>query len=220
LALQISKVPMIRDFGVLLAIGIIVLVVVGIVVPASALGIREWTKPTTERGPSVVERVVVWLGGLPTSVGPVLIGLAIAVFVGEVGSEAWEVHPKVAPRPGDLLVRKTACDAFHETALSAELAARGARHLVIAGCKTEACIETTCRRAVTLGYAVTLVADGHSTTDVAAMPAPRIIAYHNQILNGFGAYVAGAPCEIVVTPGGEVQFDRAHDVPSSVQEGS
>ncbi|MDX2379500.1 MAG: MMPL family transporter [Acidimicrobiia bacterium] len=87
LALQISKVPMIRDFGVLLAIGVVVLVVVGIVVPASALGIREWTKPTTERGPSVVERVVVWLGGLPTATGPFLIGLAVAVFVGGVLTE-------------------------------------------------------------------------------------------------------------------------------------
>ncbi|MBV1893735.1 MAG: MMPL family transporter, partial [Ilumatobacteraceae bacterium] len=42
LALRISKVPMIRDFGVLLAIGVVVLVIVGIVVPAAALGIREW----------------------------------------------------------------------------------------------------------------------------------------------------------------------------------
>ena len=41
LALRISKVPMIRDFGILLAIGITVLVIVGIVVTASALGIRE-----------------------------------------------------------------------------------------------------------------------------------------------------------------------------------
>ncbi len=87
LALQISKVPMIRDFGILLALGVIVLVIIGIVVPATALGIREWTSRTTHRGPSVVERVVVWLGGLPTAAGPVLIGLAVAVFVGGVLTE-------------------------------------------------------------------------------------------------------------------------------------
>lgn len=139
--------------------------------------------------------------------------------VGEVGSPTWEVHPKIAPRQTDLRLRKTACDAFHETSLRDELEARAIRHLVIAGCKTEACIDTTCRRAVTLGYAVTLVADGHSTTDVEPMPAPQIIAYHNKILNEFGAYVAGAPREIIVAPGSEVQFDRERDVPSSVQEG-
>ena len=83
-ALRISKVPMIRDFGVLLAIGISVLVVIGIVVTASALGIREYTKRTAERPPSMVERVVVKLGGLPTSVGPFLIGLAAVLFIGGV----------------------------------------------------------------------------------------------------------------------------------------
>ena len=83
-ALRISKVPMIRDFGVLLAIGISVLLVIGIVVTASALGIREYTKRTEVRPPSVVERVVVKLGGLPTKIGPVLIGLAADLFIGGV----------------------------------------------------------------------------------------------------------------------------------------
>ena len=84
LALRISKVPMIRDFGVLLALGISVLVVIGIVVTASALGIREYTKRTEERPPSMVERIVVKLGGLPTKLGPLFIGLAAVLFVGGV----------------------------------------------------------------------------------------------------------------------------------------
>ncbi|WP_241432226.1 efflux RND transporter permease subunit [Ilumatobacter nonamiensis] len=84
LALRISKVPMIRDFGVLLAVGIVVLVVVGIVVPASVLGIREWTKPTEERGDSLVERAVVKLGGLPTKLGLPMIILASILFIGGV----------------------------------------------------------------------------------------------------------------------------------------
>ena len=87
LALRISKVPMIRDFGVLLAIGVIVLVIVGIVVPTSALGIREWKKRTEERPPSVVERIVVRLGGLPTSFGLPLVLIAAALFVGGVLAE-------------------------------------------------------------------------------------------------------------------------------------
>lgn len=84
LALRISKVPMIRDFGILLAIGILVLVVTGIVVTAAALGIREWTKRTEERPPSMVERIVVKLGGLPTKFGLPLIVLAAVVFIGGV----------------------------------------------------------------------------------------------------------------------------------------
>ena len=87
LALRISKVPMIRDFGILLAIGITVLVIVGIIITASALGIREYTKRTEVRGASVVERVVVKLGGLPTKFGLPLVILATVLFVGGVLAE-------------------------------------------------------------------------------------------------------------------------------------
>ena len=82
LALRISKVPMIRDFGVLLAVGIVVLVIVGIVIPATVLGVREYRKPTVDRKPSLVERLVVKLGGLPTTFALPLVALAVALFVG------------------------------------------------------------------------------------------------------------------------------------------
>ncbi len=84
LALRISKVPMIRDFGVLLAVGVVVLVIVGVVIPASALGIREWTKRTEERKESAVEKLVVKLGGLPTKAGIPIVILATVLFVGGV----------------------------------------------------------------------------------------------------------------------------------------
>ncbi len=83
-ALRISKVPMIRDFGVLLAIGIMVLVVVGIVVPASALGIREYKKRTEVRPESLVEKIVVKLGSLPTSWGLGLLIASALLFFGGV----------------------------------------------------------------------------------------------------------------------------------------
>jgi len=84
LALRISKVPMIRDFGVLLAVGVIVLVAIGIIVPVAVLGAREYNAPTKDRGESMVERLVVKLGGLPTSAGIVMIVAAIGLFVGGV----------------------------------------------------------------------------------------------------------------------------------------
>ncbi len=83
-ALRISKVPMIRDFGVLLGVGVLVLVAVGIVVPAAALGIREYTKPTEHRPVSYVEKIVVKLGGLPTKVGLPLVIVSFALFLGGV----------------------------------------------------------------------------------------------------------------------------------------
>jgi nicotinamidase-related amidase len=58
--------------------------------------------------------------------------------------------------------------------------------LVIAGCKTQFCIDTTVRAATSRGYDVTLVADAHTTTDSDALTARQIIAHHNATLNDFG----------------------------------
>ncbi len=49
-ALRFAKVPMIRDFGLLLAVGIAVICLCSIVVPLAALGIREFKSPTKGRG--------------------------------------------------------------------------------------------------------------------------------------------------------------------------
>ncbi|MCH7787897.1 MAG: MMPL family transporter [Acidobacteria bacterium] len=80
LALRISQVPMIRDFGVLLAIGVTALLITGVVIPAASLGIREWTTPTTERKTSLVEHIVVRLGSLPSKLGLPLVILAVILF--------------------------------------------------------------------------------------------------------------------------------------------
>lgn len=103
------------------------------------------------------------------------------------GSEAWEIHPKIKPHAEDLIVRKRASDSFFETTLERELAARGTRHLVMTGCMTEYCVDTTARRAVSLGYDVTLVSDAHTTIDNKLLTAAQIIAHHNALLDGFDA---------------------------------
>jgi len=85
-ALRFSKVPMIRDFGILLAVGVAAICICSIVGPLAALGIREHKSPTQSRdyreGP--LGRLVVWLGGLPSKVGPPLVVAALVVFIGGV----------------------------------------------------------------------------------------------------------------------------------------
>ncbi|HEY5888302.1 MAG TPA: MMPL family transporter, partial [Acidimicrobiales bacterium] len=46
-ALRFAKVPMIRQFGLLLAVGIAVICLASIILPLAALGIREFRSPTT-----------------------------------------------------------------------------------------------------------------------------------------------------------------------------
>ena len=88
LALLISQVPMIRDFGVMLAIGVVVLVAVGIVLPTAVLGIREWKKRSEDRKASIPERIVVWLGGMRAGAAPFLLVASLVLFVAGVAFES------------------------------------------------------------------------------------------------------------------------------------
>ncbi len=86
-AMQVSRVPMIRDFGVLLMIGVGVLLFTGVVITASTLGIREYKGRTAVREESRVERVVVKLGSLsPKTAVPLIIG-SVLLFVAGIALE-------------------------------------------------------------------------------------------------------------------------------------
>jgi hydrophobe/amphiphile efflux-3 (HAE3) family protein len=86
LALRFAKVPMIRDFGLLLAVGVGVICLCSIIGPLSALGIREYRSPTTGKDfrEGGLGRLVVWLGELPATIAPFLIIGSLAVFVGGI----------------------------------------------------------------------------------------------------------------------------------------
>ncbi|MGD0793287.1 MAG: cysteine hydrolase family protein [Terriglobales bacterium] len=120
----------------------------------------------------------------------------------EAETSAWAIHPSVLPMSGDPVIRKKASDSFFETRLAEELRAGKIRHLIIVGGMTEYCVDTTCRRAVTLGYDVTLVADAHLTRDTPVLTAAQIIAHHNLLLDGFAA----GTHSIKVKPTGEISL--------------
>jgi len=119
----------------------------------------------------------------------------------EAGSLGWQIHPSVAPAYAEPVVRKKASDSFFETTLKQELDQRGIDHLIVTGCATQYCVDTACRRAVSLGYDVTLVSDAHTTVDNEIFTAEQIIAHHNSLLDGFDAgvhAVAVKPAEQVL----------------------
>jgi nicotinamidase-related amidase len=120
----------------------------------------------------------------------------------EVGSPGWQIHPEIKPHEEDLIIRKRASDSFFETTLQHELKARSIKHLIVAGCMTEYCVDTTSRRAISLGYDVTLVSDAHTTVDNKILTGAQIIAHHNALLDGFDA----GSRMITVTPADEVNF--------------
>jgi uncharacterized protein len=85
-ALRFAKVPMLRQFGLLLAVGIAVICLCSIVAPLATLGIREYKSPTKGRdfrtGP--LGRLVVWLGALPGSIAIPLTVISVLVFAGGI----------------------------------------------------------------------------------------------------------------------------------------
>lgn len=105
----------------------------------------------------------------------------------ERGIAGWEIREELALQPGDILVEKRSCDSFHETELHTLLQQQDISHLVIGGCQTQYCIDTTVRRAVSFGYDVSLIGDAHTTGDTASLKFADIVAHHNETLNGFKA---------------------------------
>lgn len=120
----------------------------------------------------------------------------------EPNTPGWPLRPEIAPGSGEPVIHKRACDAFFQTTLEAELSARSVQRLVIAGCMTQYCIDTTVRRAVSLGYDVALVADGHMTADSGSLRFEQIIAHHNALLDGFDA----GDHEVAVRPASEIDL--------------
>jgi nicotinamidase-related amidase len=107
--------------------------------------------------------------------------------IDEPGTQGWEIHPAITPDAGDSVIQKCHPDAFQDTHLQSELELKSITKLVIAGIQTEYCIDTTCRRAYSLGYDVTLVKDAHSTWDTDILTAEQVIAHHNNVLGNWFA---------------------------------
>jgi nicotinamidase-related amidase len=108
-------------------------------------------------------------------------------------SKGWQLAEALSTSPGDLRVRKTTPDSFHQTELHRLLQERGVNRLIVCGLQTEFCVDTTVRRALALGYEVVLASDGHSTMDNGVLSAAQIAAHHNTTLGhmtSFGPRVA------------------------------
>ncbi|MYR47064.1 cysteine hydrolase family protein [Streptomyces sp. SID5910] len=129
------------------------------------------------------------------------------------GTEGWHVVPELAPREGETVVDKTAPDSFLGTDLGAVLEGLGVTEVIVTGFATEVCVDTTARQALSRGYDLVVVADGHTTSlrgeaDTDLVPADASIAQCNAIYRTIG------------WPGRRIRVRAAADVDFTAPEGA
>jgi nicotinamidase-related amidase len=71
-----------------------------------------------------------------------------------------QVHPRVAPEPGDVVVVKKRVSAFAGSDLDVVLRAKGVDTLVLTGIATSGVVLSTLRQAADLDYRLVVLADG------------------------------------------------------------
>ena len=86
-------------------------------------------------------------------------------------------------RPGwfDLIISKTANDSFYKTKLKKKLNKIGVDELIITGCATDFCVDSTVKSTLSHDFNITVIADGHTTTDRPNLSAGQIIKHFNWI---------------------------------------
>jgi nicotinamidase-related amidase len=113
------------------------------------------------------------------------------------GLPGWHILPALQILPDDEVIAKTACDSFLNTNLQDTLAAHDIGDLIITGCATDFCVDTTVRSALARGYRTIAPSDGHTTADRPHLKAAQIIAHHNAIWADFispGGSARVCPC--------------------------
>lgn len=104
--------------------------------------------------------------------------------VAEGKGKGFQVHEKISIPKTAKFFDKIATNSFHGTGLLNHLKSKTIGHVVIMGCTTQHCIDTAVRTATINGLDVTLVGDGHSTTNSDVLSAEQIIQHHNETLHG------------------------------------
>ena len=97
----------------------------------------------------------------------------------KIGTDGWEILSTLERMNTDLLVHKQACDSFYETDLSDLLEKHGVQQIIVVGCATDFCVDTTIRAAASRNYEVVVAADAHTTKDRRHLDAETIIKHHN-----------------------------------------
>ncbi len=94
------------------------------------------------------------------------------------GSEGQKFVPGLEPRDGELVVKKYRSSAFWGTNLDQLLRSNGIRSVVVTGCTTEGCVESTARDAMFSDHYVVIATDAVASDDPAQHEASMFLIAH------------------------------------------
>lgn len=112
------------------------------------------------------------------------------------GTEGADIHPLVAPLPGEAVLTKNFPNSFRDTTLLQHLRDLGVTDLVIVGMMTHMCIDTTVRAAFDLGFRCRVAGDATASPALTyggtQVDADTVRATFLAALNGVFAEVTDA----------------------------
>jgi nicotinamidase-related amidase len=94
------------------------------------------------------------------------------------GSEGQAIVDELAPQPGDLVVKKYRSSGFWGTNLDMLLRSNGIKCVVMTGCTTEGCVESTARDALFNDYYVVIAEDCVASDDQQQHEASLLLMRH------------------------------------------
>jgi nicotinamidase-related amidase len=99
----------------------------------------------------------------------------------ERDTHGWKILDAIVVHSSDIVISKTANDAFYQTELKSLFTKMKINELYISGSATDFCIDSTVQSALAKDYMITVVADGHTTGDKPHLSAKKIIEHYNLI---------------------------------------
>lgn len=117
-------------------------------------------------------------------------GLASRVLIDDTWNT--DILPELVPLPGDIVVRKHRYSGFFETDLDARLRALGVRSLIVTGCTTSVCVESTVRDAMFRDYDCLVLEDCTGQPELLGAPRSKHEASLRVIEDMFGSVSSSA----------------------------
>lgn len=93
----------------------------------------------------------------------------------------WELLDDLQVHEQDMMVEKFANDVFYNTSFESKLKELNVNELVITGCATDFCVESTIQSALVKDFNILVVEDGHTTANRPFMEAGQVINHYNWV---------------------------------------